>query len=32
MSKSDVKKIAITVIGGVLASYAIQTLKRNKLL
>ena len=32
MTKQDVQKIAITVIGGVAAAYAIKYLKRNKLL
>ena len=32
MSKEDCKKIAITVVGGVLAAYTIKFLKGNKLL
>jgi hypothetical protein len=32
MTRQDVKKITITVLGGVLAAYTIKYLKRNKLL
>ena len=32
MTKQDVKKVALTVLGGVLAAYTINYLKRNKLL
>jgi hypothetical protein len=32
MNKRDAKRIIITVVGGVLAAYAIKYLKGNKLL
>ncbi|EAQ54286.1 hypothetical protein MED222_14350 [Vibrio sp. MED222] len=32
MTKDDYKKIAITVVGGVLAAYAIKYLQGHKLL
>lgn len=32
MTKEDYKKIAITVVGGVLAAYTIKYLRKSKLL